>query len=243
MITLPAYLCPPTWLISPMLAWSGLSTVLLLSPAETKPRARRTRRNWSSRTGAMIPHRTSRPRWPQIRMVGEWWMSTASGNLDARPGTRVNSERFDSGRGSDEYILLSLSGRRKARRNVERSVSEPWAGDVSTGIEGKYLKLGNRNADVRDGDKALELGGKDDALRRILLNGCKRVSVSLLQRFDQPTSEYWPPRPSKRFKPRTSFPQLAFLPSFSMRLVQSRCPVQITICCAYAAIVPFNDWS
>ena len=52
--------------------------------------------------------------------------------------------------------------------NVERSVSESWEGDILTGIAGKYLNAGNRNADAMDGDRALELTGKDDALRRVL---------------------------------------------------------------------------
>ena len=103
-------------------------------------------------------------------------MSIASGNLDAKLGTRVNSLRLDSG--SDEYISLSLSGRRNARRNVDKSVSVFGVEDIVAGIEEKYLKLGNSKADATD-DEALRVSEeKEDALTRMLLNGCQRRNVS-----------------------------------------------------------------
>lgn len=100
-------------------------------------------------------------------------MGRAEGNFAARVGTRVKSARLGSGR--DEYISLSFVGRRKARRKVERSVASAAAAatassDMSTGIEGKYLKLGNNKADATE-DEVSPLSGKEDALTRMLLNG------------------------------------------------------------------------
>ena len=167
-----------------------------------------------------MPQRRSREPCPQIRIVGDFLMGIVPRN--ASSGERVNSARLDSG--SDECMGLSLFGRRNARTNVDKSF---------TGIEGRYLKLGKRKPEVIDEE---ELAGENDELDiRILLYGCS------LQLEQDPkiyiyicthTSAYFPPRPINFFNPLVNSPHALPCPSFSMRLVQSSCPVQMTSCCA-----------
>lgn len=157
-------------------------------------------------------------------------------NLDASSGTRVNSARLDLGR--DACIGFSCCGRRKARTKVDRSVSVACDSEMPTGIEGKYLKLGKRNAEAEEAEAGVVVG-KDELVRRALLNGyCGyRLAGYSLDISNVPkkgkerTSAYCPPRPIRRFSPRVSSPQLSFCPSSSMRLVQSLCPVQMRSCC------------
>lgn len=182
----------------------------------------------------MVPQRMSRPPCPQIKIVGECLMSIAFGNLDARSGERVSPARLDEGR--DECILLSFSGRRKARTKVDRSTSVSSDCETFTGMEGKYLKLGKRKAEDMKDDDASAAGGKDEFVTRMLLYGCRKLLTTLYAVLEETdsihTSEYFPPRPNSAFSPRTSPPQPSPSPSFSMRLVQSSFPVHTRICWA-----------
>lgn len=46
--------------------------------------------------------------------------------------------------------------------------------DIVVGIEGKYLKLGKSKADATDDEAPFVPVGKEEALTRMLLNGCQK---------------------------------------------------------------------
>lgn len=95
-------------------------------------------------------------------------MSMTPEKFDARSGDRVISSCLVEGR--EECISWRCSGRRYARTKVVRSVV--WSGDEAmvTGIEGMYLKLGNKNADAEAGEE-LAAGVIDELVTKTLLNG------------------------------------------------------------------------
>lgn len=101
-------------------------------------------------------------------MTGEWCRSTASEKLEANSGFRSRSLCRGSGRVS--VIGLSFVGRRKARTNVERSRPASDESEPLTGIDGKYLKLGNRKAEAA-ADEVVEDGVKDEFVSITLLKG------------------------------------------------------------------------
>jgi hypothetical protein len=76
------------------------------------------------------------------------------------------------GSGRVSVIGLSFVGRRNAWTNVERSVPVFDESEALTGMEGKYLKLGKRNAEAAllEGRSAEE-GGKEEFVTITLLKG------------------------------------------------------------------------
>jgi hypothetical protein len=130
-------------------------------------------------------------------------------------------------------------GSRNAFTKVERLVVVFGESETLTGIEGKYLKLGNKKAEaVSREQESVEETGKEEFVTITLLKGYiisqrgqpAHVGGGIGDTETRLTSAYGPPRPINLFKPLTNSPQPRSFPSSSIRLVQSLCPVQTTIC-------------
>jgi hypothetical protein len=152
-ITLPAYLCPPIWLIcatsaSMPLRWNSV-------------------RNADCSMGPRIPQRWSRPPWPQIRTTG-FVMGSGGGSLLAAASSRRSFAFWDEDRPSCMGCRV---------RAFRYAVAKSRHASGVCGIAGMRLNAGKRSAVVVFG---VALTGSEDAVMMTLWNGYRSPSISML---------------------------------------------------------------